>query len=160
MTTREILPPVNPFLGLLPAEFWNRHKDFFTYFIEWLPATASVTTVETVPIQADADFLLMGITAKATATDNTTALNSPLPFLLTLEDSASGRTFSAGTDGATGVHLENITGTAQLPFYLPYPKLLRRNGILTGRLQNLSATDRNVRVALIGFKVFPEGFQP
>jgi hypothetical protein len=45
-------------------------------------------------------------------------------------------------------------GTAQLPTYWPMPKIFRANSTISTTVQNLEATDRNVRIAYLGFKVF------
>lgn len=133
-------------VGNLPAF----ELDPFTYTLNYLPATASVITTQSFLIQADSAFMYVKGCAVVTATDNTTFLTvGQWPFLITITDSGSGRDLMD-----TGVHLYNIFGTAERPFILPKPKLFDPNSTVTGKLQNLSATDRNVRLAFNGYKVF------
>lgn len=155
-----LIPPVNPFLGLLPKKYWKRTKQFFTYSITYaagspntgaavLAANASAQ-VATTPIQADSDFLMIAIAGLLIATDNiTTVANSPA--LLSLLDSGSSQGLSDYP-----VHFLNLVGTAQNPLFLPFPRVFTRNATLTAQLTNLTATARNVYLAFHGFKIYPE----
>lgn len=132
-------------IGRLPFEL-----DPFTFNLEYLPATASTTTNDSFSVQSDSAFVMVKTAAVVTATDNTTFLTTgQWPFLFTLSDSGSGRDLMD-----SGVHLYNIAGTAERPFIWPKPKILDPNSTVTGKLQNLSATDRYARIAIHGFKVF------
>lgn len=150
MTTAYALPPINPFLGLLPKETWNRQKDYFSYSAEFLPLSANATQQVDVNIQSDADFLVMVGVRQVTNTANTTFFTTA-PFLIQLLDSGSGRLFSDKF-----VHIENIVPQATQPFYWPFPKLIYAGAVLSTRLQNLDATNAyNVRITYHGFKIFP-----
>ena len=139
----------NPFLGLIPRELWSRLKDFFVYTANFIPLTASSTQTTNVSIQNDSDFLI--IYGVGTVTDTTEASRlTYVPQLVQLRDSSSGRELF---DQAT--HYHNIFGTAEEPAYWSFPKLLRAGSTFSVTLQNLEATDRRVRIAFAGFKVFP-----
>lgn len=144
----QILPPLNPFLGLLPRSLWNRVKDFFIYSVEWLPLAASAMTPATFEVDGSAGFQIISLARVVTATDNTTVLAFP-PFLVRIEDSGSGRNLMN-----IACHIENMAGSAQLPGIWPFPKTLPPNTQVSITLQNLSATAYNVRMAFAGFKVF------
>ena len=132
-------------IGAAPFEL-----DPFTFVLNYLPATASVTTNQTFGVQADSAFVWVKGVAVVTATDNTTFnTTGSWPFLFTLSDSGSGRDLSD-----SGVHLYNMFGTAPQPFILSKPKIFDPNSSITGKMQNLSATSYNVRLAFHGFKVF------
>ena len=147
--TAQILPSLNPFLGLLPKDLWNRVKDFFIYSVEFLPLAASETLTTDIAIQADSDFLIMAGVRTVTDTANTT-LQTFVPQTVLITDSGSGRQLM---DRA--VHIENLFGTAQLPAIWPYPKLIRASSTLSTRLTNLDgANARNVRLSYLGFKIF------
>jgi hypothetical protein len=128
---------------------WRRAKDFFVYSAEFLPLTASLTLTFETAIQADSDFLCVAAVRIVTATNNTTLVAVPVPELVTIFDAGSGRNLM---DRA--IHIDNLMGTGQLPTYWPMPKIFRANSTISTTVQNLEATDRNVRIAYLGFKVF------
>jgi hypothetical protein len=145
----QLLPPVNPFLGLLPRQFWSRVKDFFVYSVELLPLNASATGAAGVTISNEADFLIMAGVRRVTSSDNLTDV-SFYPAVVTIRDSAGVEIMDKA------VHIENLFGTAQLPAIWPYPKLIPAGRTLTTTVQSLdTANNRNVRISYLGFKVFP-----
>ncbi len=132
-------------IGRVPFEL-----DPFTFTMNYLPATLSVTTNASFLVQADSAFVWVKGEAIVTATDNTTFnTTGQWPFLIVISDSGSGRDLMD-----TGVHLYNHFGTAERPFILGKPKIFDPNSTITGKLQNLSGTSYNVRLAYHGFKVF------
>lgn len=144
-------PQLGPFFGLLPRKLLRRLKDFFVYTAEFLPLAAGGTATVNTAIQADSDFLIVAVTRVVTDIANTTFLAN-VPQLVTITDAGSGRNLM---DRA--VHMDNLIGTAQLPSYWPYPKLIRASGTLNTTVQNLDgANARNVRISYLGFKVFGE----
>jgi hypothetical protein len=50
---------------------------------------------------------------------------------------------------------DNIIGTADRPFFLPAPKVIRANSTFVVTLTNDNANARQVRIAFVGFKIFP-----
>jgi hypothetical protein len=110
---------------------------------------ASATTKNNITINGDSDFFILSAVLVETDTGNTTFLPNH-PILFTLTDNGSGRELSN-----TPVHADNWFGTAQEPKYWDVPKIIKRNSTFGVTAQNLEATDRNVRVAFHGFKVFP-----
>ncbi len=145
---QRISPGISPFLGWLPRALWRRAKDFFVYTAEFLPLSASATQTFEIAIQADSDFVIVAGVRVVTTTDNLT-VQTFVPELVRILDTGSGREL---TDRA--VHIENWFGTAQLPAYWPYPKVIRASSTLQTTLQNLEANDRNARLSYLGFKVF------
>jgi hypothetical protein len=138
---------------------------FFTFNIEFLPATASVFSSGSFIVQNDSAFVLVAtayiavlasdnltpVTAVTAPAPATTLLVSGLnaPFLVNITDSGSGRQFSN-----IDTHIDNWFGQADLPFVWPVPQVFDPNSNVTMRLQNLVATNFNVRCAFIGYKVF------
>lgn len=145
----QVLTPMNPFLGLLPVGLWNLQKDFFAYTFEFLPIAATTTATTTVAIQSDSHFCVEFITGLSTSTDNTTTIETTPAMLVLLTDSGSGRQFMDRP-----VHWLNMIGTAQNPAVLPFPKIIDAGSTVTLQLQSFEAAARNVRVTMIGFKVF------
>lgn len=146
--------------GMSPDEVVKRYTlDPFTYTMNFLPATASATTTAQFQVQNDSGFAICKTSQVITDTVNVAVANlqpygtagqTVTPFLITLSDSGSGRNLMD-----TGVHLDHIFGVGQRQGYQwTVPKVLDPNSTFTGQLQNLSATDRNVRLAFVGFKIF------
>jgi len=145
-----ILPPVNPFLGLIPKKYWKRLKDFFSYNDDYTPLGAGATLPQSIQIQNDSDFLIMAGVFVMTTTDNTTTFFANAPVTVQITDSGSGRNIM---NKAT--HINNLFGSATLPAIWPFPKLIPAGATLTTTLVNLDgANARNVRIAYWGFKIF------
>jgi len=123
--------------------------DYFVYATDFTPLVASTTTKNNITINGDSDFFILSAVLVETATDNTTFLANA-PLLFTLTDNGSGRELSN-----TAIAAENWFGTAQEPKYWDVPKIIKRNSTFGVTAQNLEATNRNVRIAFHGFKVFP-----
>lgn len=126
--------------------------DYFVYGTDFTPLTASLTVTNNINIAGDSAFMILSAVLVETDTANTTFLANE-PLLAQLSDSGSGRSFSN-----TPIHANNWFGTAEEPKYWDVPKLLAPNATFNVTLQNLEATNRNVRVAFHGFKIF--GFRP
>ena len=138
---------------------------FFTFNIEFLPATLNAFTSGSFTVQNDSAFVLTRTCYVSTLTDNHTPTNvvtipAPAttlltygvsaPFLVNVTDSGSGRQFSN-----IDTHIDNWFGDAHNPFFWPNPQVLDPNSNVTMRIQNLSTTiSYNVRCAFIGYKVF------
>jgi hypothetical protein len=138
---------------------------FFTFNIEFLPATNSAFTTGNFIVQNDSAFVLTRTSYIAVlATDNKTPVNAvtvpapattlnilglSAPFLCNIVDSGSGRQFSN-----IDTHIDNWFGSAQRPYFWPAPQVLDPNSNVTMRIQNLDTINYNVRCAFHGFKVF------
>lgn len=141
----------SPWLGFLPRQLWRRQKDFFIYTADFLPLAAGLTlTVET-SIQSDSDFAAIAATR---VIDNNAAppvIQATAPILIRVEDGGSGRLIFDRQQ-----HIDNFLGTVQLPHYLEYPKVFAASSTILTTLENQNAAQAfNVRVAYLGFKVFP-----
>ena len=150
MGVAELLPLLNPFWGLLPRDLWGATKDFFVYSTDFLPLTASVVgQVSDIQIQADSHFMIMAGVREVRDDTNATIVTNP-PELVRILDAGSGRELTNQS-----LPIDNLFGTAQLPSYWPYPKIIKASSTLSTFLDNLEATDRNVRISYLGFKIFP-----
>jgi hypothetical protein len=148
--------------GKVKREF---NLSFFTFNIEYLPATLNTFTNGSFLVQNDSAFVLTRTTYIATLTDNITPVNAVTvpapattistlglcaPFLVNIVDSGSGRQFSN-----VDTHIDNWFGDAKRPFFWPSPQVLDPNSNVTMRIQNLSTTvSYNVRCSFTGYKVF------
>lgn len=155
-----LIPPVNPFLGLLPKQYWALRKQFFTYTLSFttnspnpggaqLAALAPGQSAST-NIQRDADFLAIALTGIVTdgATDLTVQANPRI--LVSLTDSGSAQGLSDFP-----VDWSAYIGTAQNPAFLPFPRVWNANATVTATLKNLANAIFNVRIAVLGMKMYP-----
>jgi hypothetical protein len=145
----QLLIRPNPFLGLLPREYWKSQKQYYGYVVEFLPATLSVTTTQVLQIQNDATFAVIAINAQLVGTDNSTHLANSV-FTFQVFDSGVGRNWWSAP-----VQLDNVAGTGQNPGILKYPIIVKPGASLSCQITNLIATSYNVRILLDGFKIFP-----
>lgn len=138
---------------------------FFTFNVDFLPATLNAFTNGSFLVQNDSAFVLTRTSYVATLTDNITPVNAVTvpapaatlltygissPFLVNITDSGSGRQFSN-----SDTHIDNWFGDAHQPFFWPSPQVLDPNSNVTVRIQNLNTTiSYNVRCSFIGYKVF------
>ncbi len=117
-------------LGLDDLPFW------YVLAPPQLAANAA-GVVATVQIDNDSDFEWRWIIANATGL-----------FSVTLLDQFTSRPLST-----VAINGENISGTAQLPFLLPKPYLLRRTSVLRGTFNDRSAAPNTIQFALVGYKI-------
>lgn len=145
---------LNKMLQLLPPSVRsNKAKDSFVYSCFFDPLAASDSDQRTIQINEDAGFLICGMVRTGRDT-GTHALTTPA-VTLNITDNGSGRElFDNDQD------IENIAGTAQLPAIWPYPKLVKRSSSLLVSANNLVATAIDLRLALIGFKIFTFEWDP
>lgn len=143
------LPSVSPFFGLLPQEVWHKDKDLFFYSANFLPITTLQVQTQGISIQADSDFLVVAINGTATDTAAPPVVNANPGLLVELFDVSAGRQFQNQAQ-----HYLNIVGSAQNPGWMPFPKYLRASSSVNITLTSLITTSLNVRVTLMGFKIF------
>jgi hypothetical protein len=143
------LPSVSPFFGLLPREVWHKDKDLFFYSANFLPLAAGLAQTQNINVQADSDYLVVAINGTATDTAAPPVLNANPGCLIELFDVAAGRQFQNQPQ-----HYLNVVGTAQNPGWMPFPKYVRASSTVQVTLTSLITTNLNVRVTLMGFKIF------
>lgn len=131
-----------------PSGAYGKAIDYFVYAGEFLPLPLSTTNFIQIPIGGDAAFVILSAVLIETDTANTTFLAN-WPLLFSLQDGGSGRFLSN-----IPIAANNWFGTAQEPKYWDIPKILAPNTTFTVNCQNLEATNRNVRVAFHGLKIF------
>lgn len=132
----------------------NFTLDPFTFVINYLPLAASNTATNNFITQADSGFAICK-TAATYASDvnayvgNLSDTPKYAPFIITLSDSGSGRDLSNAP-----VSINTYFGTGQEPFIWSTPKILDPNSTFSARIQNLAATDYNIRLSFHGYKIF------
>lgn len=145
-----VLPPVNPFLGLLPASLWPYAKQYYAYELDAANVpSAGGNQPATAQINSDSHFLAEVVTAVVTATDDSSVVATPL-ITLQLQNTGDDQNWFLNP-----VWLTSFAGTAQLPFPLPFPRLLKASSVLTAIFTNFDAANaRKVRLTLHGFKIY------
>lgn len=137
-------------LEILPPALRNHARDYFCYAVDFLPLAATTQATQTVQIQADSDFLLMAVAATARDPAAPATVVDPPPVTVELRTSGSGRFLQN-----RAMDWDNVFGSADLPFLLPFPKYLDANSTFDTILANLDAADDfDIRVSYHGFKVF------
>ena len=127
-------------------------KDFYVYQEDFSSLANGATATGTINIQADSDFVVQKLTyfadiALAAQTDSSRII--PLSTVQ-ITDSGSGRNLMESPAPIT-----SIFGTGELPFILPTPKLFLARTTITMDVTNFStSTTYNIRLSLIGYKVF------
>lgn len=143
---------LDPLVARLPRTLQRSQFIPFSYtapFVTAFVLAASATVTFPVNVANDADFVVVTITGTVTSTDESTRLTY-VPQLIQVTDNGSQTTFF---DNPT--HYMNVVGTAELPKYLEWPKVIKAGSTMSVTLQNLEAVARNVRLAFNGMKAYP-----
>jgi len=112
--------------------------EYFIYATSPITLASGGTATTTISITREADFYLTKLVRVATA-----------PFAFLIRDSSNDRQWSN-----IAVHSDIGAGTAQLPLILPKPRFIARASTITIELTDLSLASNEVRLGLIGYKVY------
>jgi hypothetical protein len=130
MASRGMVPTPQSVPGMQDLPFW--------YPIAPPALTAlQVGVAASVTIDNDADFEWRWIVATSTGA-----------FSVTLTDRFTSRPLMSAA-----INSANIAGTAQLPFILPKPYLLRRTSTMAAVFNDLSNAGNTIQFALVGYKL-------
>lgn len=129
-------------------------RDFFVYATPSVAVAAGAAASTSIQIQADASFELQKLSmfadiALAVQTESTRVL--PL-VTVQITDQGSGRQLFS-----VPVAIPSLFGDGRIPFILPTTKLFVPNSAISIDFLNFSATAYNVRIDLIGTKIFRMG---
>ena len=140
----------------LPPALHTAKRRTYIYASQFLPLTASLTLTNEILLKTDSYFLVLAGVGVVTDTSDATIASTAnafdkfnAPFLVTLTDSASGDAINN-----IAVSFDNLFGSARDPFYWPAPWLLSPGATLQIVMQNLIGTDRRVRVAFHGVRIY------
>lgn len=135
--------------------FMAKRRDFYVYEARTTagtPIAAGVTQTDTIPVEADSNFILEKLAyiadiAGAALTQATQVV--PLVTVL-IKDTGSGRDLMSNP-----IPIPSMFGFGYLPFVLPKPRIFFRNTTIQITFTNFSAaTAYNVQLAFIGYKVY------
>jgi hypothetical protein len=139
--------PTSGLLSMLPPEMrTGRINQLFMQGFSFLTLGASATLSTNITVQSDADFVICFGMCQSTSSDNLT-LQQYVPQLVQWRDNGLGLNLMD-----TALPFNLVYGDAQNPGCVPMPYIIRRNGTLQIQHQNLEATARNVRGAMVGFR--------
>jgi len=130
----------------------TKRRDFFAYTLSFAALLAGTATQGAIQIQSDSDFELTKFTmladiAAATQTEATRVL--PL-VTIQITDTGTGRALFSSP-----LPIPAIFGDGRIPFILPVPKIFSANASVAVQVANFAAaTDYNLRILLIGAKIF------
>ena len=143
-------PTLLGLLSLLPPQFRWTLKNFYSYPTFFNPLTASTTLTNTIQIDSASHFIITYALCTCTDTSNATQLSFISQLVQMIDSSSQSQLFQQQT------HAMNVYGDASNPgiFAIPYP--ISPSATFSIQHQNLEATNRNVYVALCGFKSYPK----
>ncbi len=130
----------------------TKRRDFFAYTLAFAGLVAGAASQGAIQIQADSDFELSKFTmfadiAAAAETEATRVL--PL-VTIQITDTGTGRALFSSP-----LPIPAIMGDGRIPFILPVPKIFSANASVAIQVANFAvATDYNLRLLLIGAKIF------
>lgn len=130
---------------------------FFVYDFAFGNLAAGQTVTQSLPTQADANFLWEMTTFYGTENGAVEPVSdqSQFPFLIQLTDSGTGRSFFANSSGAAAVPVGNVCGTGKFPTVLPQPYLIKAVSTMQAILMSLSANVwNNCHLSLVGKKTY------
>lgn len=130
-------------------------RDFYTYGINFLALAAGATANGAIAVEADSEFEVQKLAMFADiAAAVQTASTRVLPLVtIQITDTGTGRPMFS-----IPLPIPAIFGDGQIPFLLPTTKVFTKRASIAVAVVNFSAaTTYNLRVVLIGSKIFTYG---
>lgn len=159
IVTRVMADPVRQYL---PAPYWNRARDWFTFNLDFNTLAAGAQAQnQSFNMQNDADFLCLALDGHATQAADGLAEQAEETFLIAIQDSGSGAQWFGGDDNGFG-HIMNIFGALQRSVagavqagLLEHPRFIPAASTVNVQLTNLDgANARRVFLAFRGVKIY------
>jgi len=141
----------------LPPTMRDRAMEFFTYGAEQLPLAVSARATVTTTIQSDADFVLLGITARVSDPAAVATVFTDPAILFQLVNTGNQQLQSIPVPLGAAASLSGLTagGLAGVGGAIPVPYVFKAGGSIGTTLVNLSAAQAfDVRLAYYGLKVY------
>lgn len=164
---RPLLIAPNWWIGILPRDAWKKVKRFFIYEADFINFGAGnvVGTEVDVPVQADSDFLMLGISALITSTANPPAIiwgsamtnNAVSNLTIRIRDVGSNRDLF-GTSPVVNAFppVDNVCGSGPFPAPLALPYLFGAASTIAVSLFSVSSgvAALNARISLWGVRIY------
>jgi hypothetical protein len=160
---RPVLVAPNWWIGILPRNLWRKKKIFFCYEADFTPIAAGTLVGVDVntQIQADSDFLMLGLNALVTDTANPPVIvwgsamtnNAVSNHLVQIRDVATGQNLFQ-----TPVPLDNVAGSGPFPAPIGLPYLFSAASTITTTLSDTASAvaAHNVRLTYWGVRVYTQ----
>lgn len=114
VVTRVLADPVRMYL---PAQYWNRARDWFGMPMDYNLLLAGAVQIGTFTVPNVADLLVLALWAHVTTLASALVEQPEQHVLISIQDSGSGGNWFGAADGAVGTagyaHLMNIAGSKQ-----------------------------------------------
>lgn len=137
---------------LIQQKIGDRPWNWYQYEADFLPLVASVAAqTSTIQIESDSDFMALACVGIARQTAAPAAVVADRAFNIMMTARGGNNLFSSPTD------FDMVVGTAQNPAWWGLPRLMASSTAMNVTLQNLIATNLNVRVGFWGIKIFEPG---
>ena len=127
----------------------NEWRKFYLYPIQFLSVAAAATATGSLQFQNDAPFFTLQIVGSAYTVATPPALVANPSVLVNIIDSGSNFPLTASP-----VNLDQMSGTAQLPYVLPMPYMFNRNSTVTFQVTNNYNATLSIYIVLGGYKKF------
>lgn len=126
-------------------------KVFSGYVIDIAALSEGSSGTGSVTIQSDSDFVVQQLTGVGLLNDNTYITGAGPVATVQITD-----TGSAFNLFNSPIYWANLFGTAQLPYILPVPRLIKANAKInvTINLIDEGASDNHFQVALLGYRLY------
>lgn len=167
---RPLLVAPNWWIGVLPRSAWKKKKIFYIYEADFLGGSLvgagnQVGVEVDVPVQADSDFLCMGINALVTTNANPPGIiwgsgftnNALSNLLIRVRDVGAGRDlFAPSPLSGSFPPLDNVAGSGPFPSPLAIPYLFTAAGTIATTLfaDSSGTTAKQVRVSFWGVRIY------
>lgn len=147
----------SPYAWMLPPELWPKLKRFYIYQLDFLTAAgkqlpASGTAENTRGIDRDSYFACVQMAGRVTNSDDITVVNDPN---ILVELKIGGGQSDMMSSPVPYTSLFGNGGQAENKHHtLALPRVFDPGTTIAGKLQNLDAVIRHVRLSFIGFRVY------
>lgn len=135
-----------------------RAMEYFTYGGELLPLAGGATNTQNVSIQNDADFVVVAAVGRVSDPAAETTVIADPAITVQIRDTSSGANWQNAATPFGGIF--SVTGLAAggaagLAGTFPFLRIVKSGGAIATTFANLlPGTDRNVRYAYRGYKVY------
>lgn len=151
---RTVSVPATSYPGPIRGGLGSIVRNSFFGYVQNITFTANETQTFTIQIQTDAHFMLVMAVASAQTGGGAAITQPDGGSLYQLRDASGQRLLSSAP-----IALNNLFGTAQRPFVLPYTHIFRAGGGIGIDATGATGAGQTVRLTFLGYKV-PIGSVP
>lgn len=129
------------------------YKMFSIYTVDVAAISTGASGSGSFTVQTDSDFVIQQITGRAWVTTTEATVTDPIATVQITDTGSQFNLFSAPT------YWSMVFGTAQLPFILPVPRLVKANAKVNVTINVVLETtaDNEFQIAFIGHRLYSLG---